>query len=41
MPSIRLTPADRQHLLGQYRRSADPARRFRARTLLLLGAGHP
>jgi transposase len=39
--SIRLTPADRNTLLAQYRRSADPDVRHRAHLLLLLDAGHP
>jgi putative transposase len=39
--SISLTPAERQTLLGQYRRSADPEVRLRAHILLLLHAGHP
>jgi transposase len=41
MTSIHLTPADRQVLLGHYRRSADPDVRLRAHILLLLDAGHP
>jgi putative transposase len=39
--SIRLTPTERQGLLDQYRRSADPGVRLRAHILLLLDAGHP
>jgi putative transposase len=41
MPSILLTPADRQTLLDYYRRDADPQVRLRAHILLLLAAGHP
>ena len=41
MPSILLTPTDRQTLLDHYRRSADPQVRLRAHILLLLAAGHP
>lgn len=41
MLSIQLTVAERQTLLGHYRRSADPDVRLRAHILLLLGAGHP
>src|SRR5215212_6437868 len=41
MPSILLTPADRQTLLDHYRRSADPQVRLRAHILLLLAAGYP
>jgi transposase len=41
MPSIHLTPAERQRLLGYYRRSADTEVRLRAHILLLLDAGHP
>jgi putative transposase len=39
--SIRLSPTDRNALLGHYRRSADPDVRLRAHILLLLDAGHP
>jgi hypothetical protein len=41
VPSIHLTPAERQRLLGYYRRSADTEIRLRAHILLLLDAGHP
>src|SRR5262245_38461637 len=41
MASIHLTSEQRQDLLDQYRRSADPAVRHRAHVLLLLDAGHP
>ncbi|HJZ55254.1 MAG TPA: IS630 family transposase [Gemmataceae bacterium] len=41
MPSIPVTPAERQYLLGQYHRSADPGGRLRAHILLLLDAGYP
>jgi transposase len=41
MPSITLTPAERQTLFDHYRRSADPEVRLRAHILLLLDAGHP
>jgi putative transposase len=41
VPSIRLTPAERQALLGHYRRAADPEARLRSHILLLLDAGHP
>ena len=41
MSSIRLSPADRNALLGHYRRAADPDVRLRAHILLLLDAGHP
>jgi putative transposase len=41
MSSIRLSPTDRNALLGHYRRSADPDVRLRAHILLLLDAGHP
>jgi transposase len=41
MACIHLTPADRQALLGHYRRSAAPDIRLRAHILLLLDAGHP
>lgn len=41
MASIRLSPGERQGLLGHYRRSADPEVRLRAHILLLLDAGHP
>ena len=41
MDRIHLTPADRQDLLGYYRRSADPDLRLRAHILLLLDDGHP
>jgi len=41
MPSISLSPTDRQAILGHYRRSADPDVRFRAHVILLLDAGHP
>jgi putative transposase len=40
MPSIRLTPADRNTLLAHSRRSADPAVRHRAHALLLLADGY-
>jgi transposase len=40
-PSIRLPPDDRNTLLGQCRRSPDPAIRLRCHILLLLDAGHP
>jgi hypothetical protein len=36
-----LTPAEREDLLDQYRRSADPAVGHRAHILLLLADGHP
>jgi transposase len=39
--SVRLTSAERQDLLDQYRRSADPAVGHRAHILLLLADGHP
>jgi transposase len=39
--SIRLTPSERQSLLGPYRRATDPDVRLRAHILLLLHAGHP
>jgi len=39
--SIHLTPAERQELLGYYRRAADHEARLRAHILLLLDAGHP
>src|SRR5262249_39188173 len=39
--SIRLSPTDRNALLGHYRRSTDPDVRLRAHILLLLDAGHP
>ena len=41
MPSIHLTPAERQDLLAHDRRSADPEVRLRSHILLLLDAGHP
>ena len=41
MPSIPLTPAERQDLLAHDRRSADPEVRLRSHILLLLDAGHP
>src|SRR4051794_13206728 len=41
MPSIHLSPADRNVLLDHYRRSADPVVRLRAHILLLLDAGYP
>src|SRR3954462_11877400 len=41
MPGIHLSPAERQALLGHYRRSTDPEVRLRAHILLLLDAGHP
>src|SRR3954463_216770 len=41
MTSIRLTPAERQDLLDQYRRAAEPDVGHRAHILLLLDAGHP
>ena len=41
MVSIHLTTAERQALIGQYRRSAEPDIRLRAHILLLLDAGHP
>src|SRR3954463_15637701 len=41
MTSIRLTPAERQDLLDQYRRAAEPDVGHRAHALLLLNAGHP
>ncbi|HJZ57461.1 MAG TPA: IS630 family transposase, partial [Gemmataceae bacterium] len=41
MSSIRLSPTDRNALLGHYRRSTDPDVRLRAHILLLLDAGHP
>ena len=41
MSSIRISPEERQELLGYYRRSIDPAVRLRAHILLLLDAGHP
>jgi transposase len=39
--SIHLTAAERQQLLANYRRPADPAVGHRAHILLLLDAGHP
>jgi putative transposase len=39
--TIRLTPADRQVLLDNFRRSADPEVRLRAHILLLLDAAFP
>jgi hypothetical protein len=39
MVSIHLTPAERQALIGHYRRSAEPDIRFGAHILLLLDAG--
>src|SRR5206468_3459552 len=39
--SIHLTPAKRQALLDNYRRSAEPGVRLRAHILLLLAGGHP
>jgi transposase len=41
MPSIRLSTADRNTLLGHYRRSADPDIRLRAHILLLLADSYP
>jgi transposase len=41
MDIVRLSPTDRQALLGYYRRSADPGIRLRAHILLLLDAGYP
>jgi putative transposase len=41
MPSIHLTPTDRQMLLAHYRRSSDAEIRLRAHILLLLDAGFP
>jgi putative transposase len=41
MPSIRLTPTDRQVLMAHYRRSSCAEVRLRAHILLLLDAGHP
>jgi hypothetical protein len=41
VPSIHLTPAERQDLLARYHRSADPEVRLRSHILLLLDAGHP
>jgi hypothetical protein len=41
VPSIHLTPAERQDLLAHDRRSADPEVRLRSHILLLLDAGHP
>ncbi|HJZ56235.1 MAG TPA: IS630 family transposase, partial [Gemmataceae bacterium] len=41
MPSIHLSPADRQTLMAHYRRPADPQVRLRAHILLLLADGHP
>jgi transposase len=38
--SVRLSSADRNALLGHYRRAADPDVRHRAHILLLLDAGH-
>jgi transposase len=40
MASIRLSPADRNRLLGHYRRDPDPQVRLRAHLLLLLADGH-
>jgi hypothetical protein len=37
---MRLTTAERQDLLGHYRRSAEPDVRLRAHIPLLLDAGH-
>jgi hypothetical protein len=41
MTSILLPPADRQDLLGHYRRASDPKVRLRAHILLLLADGYP
>jgi transposase len=41
VPSIHLTPAERQRLLDYYRRSAEHEVRLRAHIRLLLDAGHP
>jgi transposase len=41
MPSVHLTPTDRQALMAHYRRSADAEVRLRAHILLLLADGHP
>ena len=41
MPTIHLTPTDRQALMGNYRRSPDAAVRLRAHILLLLADGYP
>jgi transposase len=41
MSSIRLTPGERQCILGHYRRATDPGIRLRAHILLLLDAGYP
>jgi putative transposase len=41
MPSIHLTPADRQALFDHYRRSIDPGVRLRSHIMLLLADGHP
>jgi putative transposase len=41
MPSIFNTPAERQEVLGLFRRSPDPGVRLRAHILLLLDAGFP
>jgi Homeodomain-like domain len=41
VPSIHLTPAERQDLLAHDHRSADPEVRLRSHILLLLDAGHP
>jgi putative transposase len=41
VPSIRLSPGDRNTLLGHYRRDPDPQVRLRAHILLLLAGGHP
>src|SRR5262245_46301598 len=41
MPGIHLSSSDRQDLLDDYRRAADPDARLRAHILLLLADGHP
>ena len=41
MPSIHLSRAEYQTIVGLYRRSADPDVRLRSHILLLLHAGHP
>jgi putative transposase len=41
MPSIRLSPEDRNTLRGHYHRGPDPAVRLRCHILLLLDAGYP